>query len=214
MSVACARANGQVERLNKSVGDTLVTVADERRWDESVRDVQFAINNTVNRSIQKTPSQLLLGYTPRGGEDMILRDEVQQLSRVLGDVVQTRLEAAEAIGRAQMQQKQQYDRRRKEAHSYEVGEQVLMERAPVQTGESRKMQERFRGPLEVIAKYDNDRYRVREVAQRRTRRALYEATVAADRLKPWILPGGVSDEEPEEGAEELPSTSSPSSASQ
>jgi len=37
-----------------------------------------------------------------------------------------------------------------------------MERQAVATGESRKVQDRYRGPLEVVSKYDNDRYLVRE----------------------------------------------------
>ena len=91
ISVAAARANGQVERLNRAVlGALVTTTVDERRWDENIRDIQLAVNNTVNQSTKKTPSQLLLGYTPRSGEDMWLRDEVQETSRVIEDIVAVR----------------------------------------------------------------------------------------------------------------------------
>ena len=56
VAVATPRANGQVERTNQSMFQRLLTLASEdNRWDDHLRDVQFAINNTV-KSLERTPS--------------------------------------------------------------------------------------------------------------------------------------------------------------
>lgn len=73
VAVAIPRANGKVERLNRPVMEALLVVAYERDWYE-ILQVQFSINNMINSSTGSTPSQLLLDYTLRGGDDTALRD--------------------------------------------------------------------------------------------------------------------------------------------
>jgi len=110
VAVTTPRANGQVERLNKSVMHGLLTTADEeKRWDQHIHDLQFAINNTVNQSTKTTPSQLLLGYIPRGGADAALKDEVQLTSSIVDNLLKEREEALKEIKKAQLRQKEQYD---------------------------------------------------------------------------------------------------------
>jgi hypothetical protein len=204
VAVGTPRANGQVERLNRSILDILLTTEEENRWDEQVRAVQFAINNTRNQSTKKTPSELLLGYISRGGEDVQLRDEVVVASKMLEDVVAARQEAAENIGKAQERQKTAFDQHRKPARLYAEGDQVLVER-PERTietrGQSKKLVKPFRGPLEVVKVLPNDRYMVKEVDKKRGRR--YMAVMAADKMKPWRPAGGVSDESANESGEEV-----------
>ena len=105
VAVATPRANGQGERLNQSVLNALLVVSDESRWDENLRDIQLAINNTLNRSTGKTLSQLMLGYIPRGGEDATLREAVQLSLQEVVDLVKLREDAASSIEKAQVSQK-------------------------------------------------------------------------------------------------------------
>ncbi|KAH0808426.1 hypothetical protein GEV33_014365 [Tenebrio molitor] len=105
-AVASPRANGQVERLNRTILSALLTsVLEEERWDEQLRSVQFAINNVVNKSTGKTASQLLFGFTPQSGTDVVLRDEVSQIPSVIEDLLTARQDAAKQIEAAQRQQK-------------------------------------------------------------------------------------------------------------
>lgn len=200
IAVATARANGQVERLNHTILNALLTsTPDEDQWADHVRTVQFAINNTVHSSTQKTPSQLLLGYTPRGGDDAPLRDEVMSSSRLLEDLVQTREEAAQNIENAQKAQKLHYDKRHKPSYQYKVGDLVLIEKAAAPVPGSKKMVRPYQGPMVIIESLGNDRFKVRDMSgtHRVTRRSAYEQTVATDRMKPWREVGGVSDTEEE-----------------
>lgn len=182
VAVATARANGQVERLNQAVKHGLLTTAEEEnKWDEEVRRVQFAINNTVNQSTKRTPSQLLLGYTPRGGDDAALRDEVQLTSTVIDDLLAEREEAMKEIEKSQSRQKEYYDRSRRTAEKYQEGDLVMLKRAALrdQPG-SQKMKRLFRGPYVVKKVLPNDRYIIKVIGQSGRRD---EGTWAADRLK-------------------------------
>jgi len=199
-AVATPRANGQVERLNRNILNALLaSTTDEDLWDAQVRRIQFAINNTINSSTNKTPSQLLLGYEPRGGEDSLLRDEVRATSRIIGDIIKLRTDAARSTTAAQERQKQHHDKRHKPAACYKVGDLVLIEKQTATApGTSRKLVRPFQGPMIVAEVLGNDRYRVQDMegTRRVTRqKANYDRVIAADRMKLWRTPGGVSDSE-------------------
>src|SRR5699024_10147328 len=107
-AVATPRANGQVERLNRTIMSALTTsTLEEDRWDENIRSVQFAINNFVNNSIGKTPSELLLGYSPRSGVDMPLKDEVATIPPIIENLLEERQNAADRIQETQKKQKKE-----------------------------------------------------------------------------------------------------------
>jgi len=113
VAVATPRANGQVEQLNRSVMDALLTMANKKNWDEPLRRVQFGINNMVNQSTGHTLSELLLGYRPGGGDnDAALRDAVQLTTTVIADIARTREEAAANTEQAQRKQKKHFDKKR------------------------------------------------------------------------------------------------------
>lgn len=85
-AVATPRANGQVERFNRTVLDALATKThgkDDRMWDESVPDVQIGINTTVHKTTQKSPSELLFGFRLTGTTEAILNDVINDTVKVI-----------------------------------------------------------------------------------------------------------------------------------
>lgn len=69
VAVHSSQANGQVERINRSLVGILARHSDQVTyvdWVKNLGKVEFAINNTVNRSIGMTPSQALFGVGQRG----------------------------------------------------------------------------------------------------------------------------------------------------
>jgi len=60
------QANGQVERYNRVLAPTLGKLYTGKDWHKSLGEIEFAINNTVNRTTGKTPSELLYGVNQRG----------------------------------------------------------------------------------------------------------------------------------------------------
>lgn len=63
VAVHLPQANGQVERMNRTLTGMLVNHAD---WVKQLGKIEFAFNNTVNRSIGTTPSKALFGVGQRG----------------------------------------------------------------------------------------------------------------------------------------------------
>lgn len=204
-AVATPRANGQVERLNRTIlGALLSSTLKEERWDENVRNVQFGVNNVRNKSTGKTPSQLLLGFTPRGGSDSLLTDEIKQIPKVLDNLLEIRRQAAENILAAQQKQKFAYDKKRKSPKKYKVGDLVLILKNHSSTGTSRKLLSPYEGPMIIKVILPNDRYLVTDMpgSRRLTRKATYEKVIAVDRLRPWIPAGGVSSGGSDESSDE------------
>lgn len=78
-----------------------------------------------------------------------------------------------------------YDARRHDNIRYQVGEVVVMKRAPNSTGVSTKLQDRYRGPLVVTEVLPGDVYRVCELYNDRPSRFATTAHVA--QLKSWRL---------------------------
>lgn len=196
-AVATPRANGQVERLNRSILNSLMaTNLEEELWDEDIRKVQFALNNVPNKTTGKTPSELMFGYKPRGSSDVLLSDEVSCAKQILEDLMEERERISTRIVEQQKIQKQQFDRKRKRAREYKEGDIVLLEKFEPATNTSRKLVAPYSGPFIVKTVLPNDRYIVTDMkgSLRTSRKPSYDRTVAADRMKPWQQPGGVSDE--------------------
>lgn len=155
------QANGQVERIHSVVMATLVTqnVAPEA-WDLSLTEVRRIINNSESKVTIRTPFELLHGYRPRFQlgrlRDLSKEDnwtppeELREASREKGILEKERVKEA-------------YDRHRHDNIHYTNGEIVVMRRAPISTGESTKLQDRYRGPLLVTEVLPGDTYRVVEL---------------------------------------------------
>lgn len=74
-----------------------------KNWNESLNKVQFACNNTYNRSIKNTPSMLLFGLHQHGGTNDYLRKVLDAEHCVdKRDLVNTRQNAKENIRNVQM----------------------------------------------------------------------------------------------------------------
>jgi transposase InsO family protein len=161
VAVATPRANGQVERLNRSVLNALSTTSkSEDTWDAVVNKVQFAINNTINKTTNKTPSELLMGYKPNPSGLFKVISDLNDIGR---DLEALREETQVRMAAEQKRQKRYFDERRKPPHRYQVNDQVLVATNPTADGSSRKLTDRFMGPLVVTGVLPNDRYRVEDL---------------------------------------------------
>ncbi|XP_050295528.1 uncharacterized protein K02A2.6-like [Anthonomus grandis grandis] len=204
-AVATPRANGQVERLNRTIlGALLSFTLEENTWDDNVKKIQFAINNVVNKLTGKTASQLLFGYSPRGSSDSILLDEVQQIPDIINNLLEIRREAAEKIALSQEQQKKYFYKKRKRPKRYKVSDLVLIMKNQPATGTSKKLSAPYDGPMVIKTVLPNDRYIVVDMigSRRLTRKATYENVIAVDRMRPWVPAGGVSSGESDLSSDE------------
>jgi len=152
-------------------------------WSELLPDVQRVINNSESKTTTRTPFEMLHGYRPwfhlgaLGGLSTTVDDWTPPEGLRIG--------AHQAIEASKRNMKIAYDARRHDNTHYQVGEVVVMKRAPNSTGESTKLQNRYRGPLVVSEVLPGDVYRVTDLYSGRPSRFATTAHVA--QLKSWKL---------------------------
>jgi hypothetical protein len=187
-ATATPRANGQAERYNRTILSCLAaSTDDERKWDETLRTIQWGLNTTVNKTTGKTPYELLLGYQPRQANDAFLSTEVCEVTRD-DDLPATRIKIGKRISAKQAQQKTHYDKKRRAAPTYTVGQHVLIRKViPTNDGKSKKLLQHYSGPYEITKVLDSDRFVVRDLSGSTRSQRHYEGVVSIDKMKPYDL---------------------------
>lgn len=186
-AVACPRANGQAERFNQTILNSLSAqnhTGNERDWDKYVGRIQWGINNTVNASTQKTATEALFGAKMRDALSNKL-DVPQSTTSLELQVVRDQI--SENIDKHQANQKQRHDKNRVPATKYSIGDLVKIARNNFDNdGKSTKLLSKFIGPFKITEVLGNDRYRIAEVPGFIKKVKPYTTVIAADRIRPWI----------------------------
>jgi len=191
------RANGQVERVHSVVMAALMTEGSAPDgWDQDLPGVQRYLNNRESKVTSRTPFELLHGYRPRfrlgtlravtkTADEWTMPEELWKEAREQMEISKQRVKTA-------------FDKHRHDNISYSEREAVFMKRCPTATGESTKLQDRYRGPLVVTEKLPGDVYRVVELNQEK--KSWFATTAHVIQLKSWKLYD--QDEEMEDDQEE------------
>lgn len=177
-AVASPRANGQVERLNRTILSSLSAHVgeDQKGWDAYLPKVQLGINSLTTQGTGKSPLELLCGLRPR------LANDLQGAVRI-DDIVALRDAAAQRIEDGAVKMKTRFDKRRREGTPISVGQLVMVERKILRPGlTSGKLVPKYAGPYKVTAVLPNDRY---EVTSSANGRKTYKNIIARDKLKLW-----------------------------
>lgn len=189
-AVATPRANGQVERYNRTLLDSLTAKCagqDEKKWDQFVNDVQWGLNNTHNKGIGRTPSEALFGTSLTGAVESRLKTSLDQDHTITTDSLQEiRDKINDYITSYQEKQKLRYDRSAVQPKRFQIGDLVSIEREIPSTGQSRKLVPKYQGPYRVTSVFDNDRYQVEDTPITRKGGRSYSSVVAIDKIKPWM----------------------------
>lgn len=149
------QANGQVERFNQIIGDTLALTYNERKndWDEHLDAVTFAYNMTVQDSIGLTPQELLFVRKPITplqldlGINLNLDREAPSLPerlKLITEMAQDRLE------RARAKQSASYNKGRHEEIPYKVGQLIMLRNFDSTRATNNKFADRWRGPYKIF----------------------------------------------------------------
>lgn len=159
------RGNGQVERIHRIIISVLTKMCIEEptHWYKHVSKVQRVINGTYQRSINTSPFNLLTGTKLKQKEDIklieLLDEECRQHFMERRDNV--RQAAKVQILKVQEENRRTYNRKRKEAQDYVVGDIVAIQRT--QFGNTLKLKPKFLGPYQVVKKVGKGRYHVEKV---------------------------------------------------
>lgn len=184
-AVATPRANGQIERYNATILDSLRTsIKNDTQWVKNLTKIQFSINNTINATTEKTASEMLMGYRPRSDAEAVLNNAVLPNRPVVNKLEEMRQEVANLVKRKQLKQKMHFDKKRKKCDTYELNDIVLVDKPSHGEG-SKKLAPLYKGPFQITKILPNDRYVVKEiVGSKRSRRPL-TSVEAADKLRRW-----------------------------
>ena len=182
------QSSGQVERFNQLLEQTLRCVVhqygEQRRWTEILPAVEFAINNTPNRTTGYSAFFLNYGYHPLSPAQMLgstsetNNEAVNQfLSRLQSDF-STALVQLHRAGEAM---KKFADRRRREEPEYNPGDLVLLSTRHLRMRHCpAKLQRRFVGPFRVSERISRVAYRLELPAQWHMHPVFHSSL-----LKPW-----------------------------
>ena len=164
--------DGQVERINRVIGETLrhyVGVVKQNEWDEWLSPAEFAINNSFQVSIGMTPFELAYGQLVR--TPMTLDTDADtttpvsltsaQANRMIEQARQRLRKAKECLARAKDRQKAYADTGRREL-VFEVGQKVLLnvKHLNLRTKGSSKLLPKWVGPFTISEKIGPLAYRL------------------------------------------------------
>lgn len=189
-AVATPRANGQVERYNRTVLAALASTnhnKPENLWDECVSEIQWGLNNTQNKGTGKSPAQALFGLDLVGTSGSLLQLSVtNDIDNIVSPIEDIRKEMTEHIKHNQKKQKDRFDKVRKEV-KFNIGDLVRVEREIPSTGSSRKLIPKLRGPYRIKEVLDNDRYVIEDTPLTRGSKRNFSGIFSVDKIHPWMV---------------------------
>jgi len=178
------RANGQAERVNRTLIPLLTKLADPKReeWYKYLGLAQQCLNTTLHRGLGTSPFNVLFGTQARLRDNHEIREllEKEWISKFQEDRDEIRDYAKENIAKIQKENKRGFDKKRKKMTSYCEDDLVAIKRT--QQGPGLKLANKYLGPYRIVKALRNNRYVVRKMGDHE---GPWETSTAADNMKPW-----------------------------
>ncbi|KAG8238794.1 hypothetical protein J437_LFUL017876 [Ladona fulva] len=137
-------------------------------WDESLKDLQFAMNSMLN----KTTGRIIL----------TLQDEEKE--KVAETIEEVRGMALSKIEKVQREQKVRYDKKHKPPKHYQRGDLVVVEREAQASGVSRKLAPKYKGPYLITEVLPRDGYVLKDLPEAKPTQRPFNSFFSAYRMKP------------------------------
>lgn len=189
-AVASPRANGQVERYNRTILGSLSTYTDklgETKWDTELGNIQWGLNNTLNKGTGKTPAEALFGRNLTHSSENVMNEIFEDTRPIDNNIEEIRADVSQHISQDQHKQKDRFDRTRKGARKYAIGDLVkIQKQVGHNEGKSKKLVPVYSGPYRVSKVLDNDRYEVSSIPGSSIGKKHYCNVWAVDQIQPWI----------------------------
>lgn len=184
------QANGQAERVHRTLTPMLSKLTDNsngRYWYHVVKEVEFALNNTRNKSTGESPSTLLFGCNQCG---LVVDEIAEHLNDLKAsserDLDKIRNKASDKLEQVQRQIENRVNQKRRPAHLYQTDDLVLIRNFDNTPGVSKKLIPKFKGPYKIQKVLRNDRYILADVEGFQNTGKPYIGVWEAHNMRPWI----------------------------
>ena len=168
IATGASRDNGQVERVMGTLKNLFTTVETTGRpWQDTIGEIQLALNCTVNRVTNSSPLQLLFGRSART-YDLSLPDNIDEKEVDISDVTQQAVQNIE--GNAQYD-KERFDRNKAKVVRFNLGDFVLRKN---EERNQTKLERKFKGPFVIAEILEGDRYILKTLDGKRSYKDSYD----------------------------------------
>ncbi|CAK9814872.1 Transposon Tf2-9 polyprotein [Anthophora quadrimaculata] len=151
-------------------------------------EIEYASNNTVNKSTGETPSRLLFGIDQRGQVNDEIKEYVNNVNSGSDrNMTEIRSKASEKMIASQEYNKKYFDSRHKKPHEYKVGDYVMLRNFDNTRGVSRKLMPQFKGPYVILKELRNDRYVVGDIDGFQNSQKRYQGVWEPKNRRPWVM---------------------------
>lgn len=183
------QANGQVERVNRILTFMIAKDSPSSDWSKHLFKVEYALNNTENRSTGFTPSILLFGINQKGLVCDKVKKYLENINFINRELIALREKAAENIEKLQKYNKNHFDSLHKAPKIYKKGDFVMIKNVVTTPGINKKLIAKYRGPYEVTKVLLNDRYLIQDIEGMKLSRCPYKGVCSPIymRPRPYIL---------------------------
>ena len=185
------QTNGLTERFNKTLCETLakyVIQNNKVEWDQMVPAALFAYRTKIQKSTKFSPFFLLYGrneetpltrksHPEENDFEWDLEEHVKLITERLHHV---HMIAKQNINKAQIDQKERYDKKVKPIQ-FKIGEQVLLRESHHENVHGDKFREKWSGPYFVHQVWKNGVYKLRETESTR----ILRPPINGNRLKKY-----------------------------
>lgn len=187
VAVGTPRANGQIERFNRVITPMIAKICDEpHKWDRTLSQVEYALNNTICRSTEETPSRLLFGVEQLGKINDKLKLILEPYTETDRNLISIRESAFKKIQKSQKENEYYFNKKHKDAKCYKEGDYVMIRNIDTSAGINKKLIPKYKGPYLVKQVLGSDRYIITDIEGFQITQMPYNNVIAADAIRPYI----------------------------
>lgn len=162
IATGSSRANGQVERVMRTLKSLLTIVENDPRktWRDELGSIQLALNSTKSTVTKYSPSELMFGIRSQSlGLSKINVETTEQQNRL--DIHSVRNDASINIKKAADMEVKRFNRGRAKIKPFSKGDFVFIKNSE---RNQTKLDKKFKGPFVITNVLDNDRYELKSLS--------------------------------------------------
>lgn len=180
-------ANGQAERINKTLTPMLAKLSSEStlKWDKLLPKIEYVYNNTHNRSINNCPSVLLFGvqqnnlHSENYNIETFIKNNQQAIEN--RNIEEIRDRAQKNIRDVQNYNKIVTDKKRIKNTQYRQGDFIV-----IKNNETNKLSAKFKGPYQIKKVLPNDRYVITDIEGFQVSSVPFNSVYSAHNIRKWM----------------------------